>query len=205
MTVIRHVKYSLNSVILPGEIKHIEEDDVKHRIILAIAGLAVLAGCGSPADKGGIPIEPKWKGAPYRIAFDAKPADPKAKPAAGINLPAIKYTANPDALENRAVLVLRFDVPAKGDQPAVTHRMVGAPVDVKGAEGALPADYMERASKGLTDYLAAYCVGGKVKLSVALARSSIKPQSGDAEIDGKRLSDWLPYEASLNKKLHGKC
>ena len=76
-------------------------------IILAIGGLALLAGCGNQGDKASnVPVEPKWKGAPYRIAFDTQAAKPNP---AGVTIPAIKYTANPDALEKRAILVVRFD------------------------------------------------------------------------------------------------
>jgi membrane-associated protease RseP (regulator of RpoE activity) len=35
---------------------------------------------------------------------------------------------------------------------------------------------------------------GKIKVQVALAQSSLRTGAGDAEIDGKRLSDWLPIE-----------
>ena len=168
-------------------------------IFLAIGGLVLLAGCGE-ADKGpGIPVGPKWKGAPYRLAFDTKAGKPNP---AGVTLPGVKYTANPEALENRAMLVVRFDAPAKSGP--VANQMISAPVDIHGDEGALPADYVDRASKGLSTFLGAYCVNGKVNISVALARSSLNPQGSKDEVDAKRLSDWLPVEVSY-KNPHPKC
>lgn len=176
---------------------------MRQRIILALAGAALLAGCGSPADKNaGIPIQPKWKGLPYRIAFDK----PVAKPnPAAINLPSIKFTGNPDALERRTVLVVRFNVPGAKNQDQPLHHMVAPPTDIQGEEGTLSQEYVERASKDITNYLTGYCAEGKVTLSVALARSSLNPIAGEAEIDSKRLSDWVQTEAVLAKKPHGKC
>ena len=177
-------------------------------MILAF-GLILLAGCGPQGNKSSsAPAEPKWKGAPYRLTLDTKANDvqannkkAKANPAA-IAIPPVKYTANPDALETRAVLVIRFAATTGSDQDS--HLIIGTPLDVRGADGALPADYLERASKGLSDYLAARCIQGNVKISVALARSSLKPQANDAEVDGERLSDWVPFEAVF-KKPHSKC
>ncbi len=175
---------------------------MRRGIVAAFAGLLLLAGCGSQGDKSsGIPVEPKWKGAPYRIALDT-PAKPVASP--GIAIPAIKYTANPEALETRAVLVMRFNIPGPKNQEQPIHRMIGSPMDIHGAEGLLPSDYMDRSSKGLAEYLASYCAEGKVSLSVALARSSLNPQAGDGEVDAKRLSDWLPVDLTA-KKPRGKC
>ena len=157
-------------------------------IIVSMGALVLLvAGCGSAADKP-VPVEPKWKGAPYHIAFDTPPAKPNAS---GITIPGIKFEANPEALETRALLVMKFGAVGTGD---AEHRMVGAPVDIKGADGALPADYMDRVNRGLAEYLGAYCMKGKVNVSVALARSSLNPQAQDTEMDAKRLSDWLPIE-----------
>ncbi|KAA6461991.1 hypothetical protein DYQ86_10185 [Acidobacteria bacterium AB60] len=175
---------------------------MRQGIVMALGALLLLAGCGTAGDKG-IPVEPKWKGAPYHIAFDTGASKPSP---AGITIPPVKFTANPEALETRALLVMRFGIPgASGEEPAM-HRMIGAPVDIKGADGTLPADYMERASKGLADYLGAYCVKGKVNVSVALARSSLNPQAGDGEVDAKRLSDWLPIDLVFkNPHPHPKC
>ena len=172
---------------------------------LSIGVMPLLSGCGSSADKE--VIQPKWKGEPYRISFDTK-TDPKAKPPkpnpAVITIPPVTFTANPEALENRAVLVVKFDAPGTGNQGEITNRIVGTPVDIKGTDGTLPADYMDRASKGLTDYLSAYCLQGKVSISVALARSSLNPHPDDSELENKRLSDWLPTEATY-KNPHSKC
>jgi hypothetical protein len=180
-----------------------EEDGVRKRIILAFAGLALLAGCGNQGDKApGIPTEPKWKGAPYRLALDTKPAKPNP---AVITIPPVKYTANPEALETRVLLAMRFTAPAAAGQEPVEHRMIGSPVDIKGEDGTLPADYMTRASKGLSEYLDSYCLQGKVNLSLALARSSLNPQASDAEVDAKRLSDWMPTEVLYKNPHQPKC
>jgi len=190
------------SDILARRLKKNEEDCVRKGIILAFGGLALLVGCGNQGDKAaGIPVQPKWKGAPYRLAFETKAAKPNP---AGITIPAVKFTANPDALETRALLVMRFSAAGAADQEPVEHRMVGAPVDIHGEEGTIPADYMDRASKGLSEYLGAYCIQGKVNVSLALARSSLNPQAGDGEVDAKRLSDWLPTGVVF-KNPHSKC
>ena len=179
-----------------------ERDSVRKGIILVIAGLALLAGCANQGNKNSsVSAEPKWKGAPYRLAFETKAAKPN--PAA-ITIPAVKYTANPDALETRAILVMRYSGAGTAGKEPVKHRMIGTAVDIHGEEGTLPADYLERASKGLSEDLGAYCVQGKVTISMALARSSLNPQAGDAEVDAKRLSDWLPFDAVF-KKPHSKC
>jgi hypothetical protein len=43
-----------------------------------------------------------------------------------------------------------------------------------------------------------------VKVKVALVRSSIKPDADDAEIDAKRLSEWVPTDVDF-KNPHSKC
>ena len=83
-------------------------------------------------------------------------------------------------------------------------QMIMAPVDISGAEGTLPADYMDAADKGLSRFLGAYCMKGKIKISVAIARSSLSSQAGDAELDAKRLSDWLPIEVVF-RNPHPAC
>jgi len=179
-----------------------EENDVKKVIIMSIAALAFLAGCGSGSNESsGIPIPPKWQGAPYRLAFGAPPAKPNR---AGLDLPAIKYTANPQMLETRANLVVEFDASgAKGQAPAMEQMVMGA-VDIHGAEGALPADYLSQASKDLATTLAAHCVKGKIKISVALTRSSIPLNATANQINAHRLSDWTPIEIDF-KNPHPKC
>ena len=171
-------------------------------LILAIAGLLLLAGCDSGAKKGaGIPVEPKWKGEPYRIAFDTKAAKPSPP---GVQIPAVKFTANPDALETRALLILKFTASGAADKDQAEHLMIGSAVDVRGEDGTLPDDYMDRARKGLSDYLETYCLNGKVTVSLALARSSLNPQSDIPQADAKRLSDWLPLDI-VYKNRHPKC
>ena len=176
-------------------------DDMRNDIILLIGGLAFLAGCGNQGGKApGIPIEPKWKGPAYRIAFDTKA--PKPNPE-GITLPAIHFTANPDDLETRATLVIRYDSSGVKTDKLIINQMVLAPVDISGAEGTLPADYMEQAENGLAGLTGAYCMTGKLKVTVAMARSSLSPQPKDAEIDAKRLSDWLTIEVPIMKPKKG--
>jgi hypothetical protein len=174
----------------------------KEIIILAIGGLALLAGCDMGPKAANAPVTPKWKGARYHIAFDTKPTKPNP---AGVTIPAVMYTANPDdSLETRASLVVRFDTSGvEKDRPS-QNKMIMAPVDIHGAEGTLPADYMDIANKDLSKFLGAYCMKGKVKLTVALARSSLSSQASDAEVDVKRLSDWLPIEVDF-KNPHPKC
>lgn len=170
-------------------------------IMLAMATLAFLQGCGYEGGKpANAPAAPKWK-APYHIEFETKA--PKPNPS-GISLPDLKYTGNPQALERRASLIVRFDAStAKSDQPA-NDQMIMAAVDLPGTGGTLPADYMDLADKGLAKLLGAYCMKGTVKLNVALVRSSIKPQATDAEIDSKRLTEWLPIQVDF-KNPHPKC
>ena len=182
---------------------------MKTGLLCAIGGLGLLflAGCGNQGSNApGIPVGPKWKGLPYRISFDA--ATPKPNPT-GIAVPIIKYTANPEALEHRVTVVVRLDTSgvkraqSAENQPAMD-QMIMAPVDVSGEDGSLPAAYMEATDKGLAQLLSAYCIKGKVKITVALAQSSINPQAGDAELNSKRLSDWLPIELVF-KNPHPKC
>ena len=174
-------------------------------ILFAIAALSFLAGCQANKEAG-IPVEPKWKGAPYRIALDTQA--PKPNPA-GISLPGIKFTANPDALERRATLVVRIDTSGvkskqSADGEPAMDQMVMAPVDISGPEGALPASYMDATDKELATLVGAYCIRGKVKIRVLLAQSSLSPHAGDAEIDTKRLSDWLPVEVDF-RNPHPRC
>jgi hypothetical protein len=179
-----------------------EEDDLKKIIIAALGTLALLAGCAKQPDTAAnVPTKPKWQGAPYHIAFDTKAAKPNP---AGVTIPTITYIANPDDVERRASLVVRFDASgAKKNGPAM-NQMIMAPVDISGTEGALPADYMAIADKELARIFAAYCFKGKVKISVAIARSSVSNTATDAELDSKRLSDWLPTEVVF-KNPHPGC
>jgi hypothetical protein len=63
---------------------------------------------------------------------------------------------------------------------------------------------MDLADKGLARFLGAYCIKGKVKITVAIARSSLSSQAGDDEVNEKRLSDWLPIEVAF-KNPHPGC
>jgi len=177
---------------------------VRKCILFAIGGLAFLAGCGNQASNH--PAGPKWKGAPYRITLDTREAKPNP---AGITIPVIDYNADPESLERRATLVVRFDVSgAKRSQKAqnqpATDQMIMAPTDISGAVGALSAIYMDAADKELAKILGAYCLNGKVKITVALVRSSVSPQAKEGELNSKRLSDWLPVELEF-KNPHPKC
>jgi hypothetical protein len=173
------------------------------RAILCVTGaLAFLSGCGNQGDKAAsIPVAPKWKGAPYRVTFDAKAAKPNP---AGVTLPVLDFTANPDALETRATLVVRFDSSGAASSQTGPDQMVMAPVDIRGTDGSLPADYIDATDKELARLLAASCKKGKVKITLALAKSSVTPHAGDAELDSKRLSDWMPLEVDF-KNPHPKC
>jgi hypothetical protein len=169
---------------------------VKKGIIFAIGALAFLAGCKNQASTNNTPAQPKWQGAPYHLAFDTAATKPSPS---GVTIPTIKYTANPDAVVRRASLVVRFDTAGAKTNGPVMDQMIMAPVDISGAEGALPADYMDAADQGLAHLIGAYGMKGKVKISVLLAQSSISSQASDDEINSKRLSDWLPTELVLKK------
>jgi len=172
--------------------------------LFAVAAVVFLTACGDQGNKtANVPATPKWQGAPYHISFDAAAAKPNP---AGVTIPVIKYSANPDALERRISLVVRFDasdVKQNEDQPA-KDQMIMAPVDISGAEGALSADYMDATDKGLAQLLGSYCLKGKIKIAVALAQSSLTPRAGDAEVNSKRVSDWLPIEVVF-KNPHPGC
>jgi len=176
-----------------------EEDHLRKNIILAISVLALLAGCKSQVDTASnVPAKPKWQGAPYHISVGTEAAKPNP---AGVTIPPIKYTANPNALEKRVTLVVRFDTSGASKQGELLNRMIMAPVDISGPEGTLPASYMDAADKDLSRFLAAYGIKGKIKITVALARSSLASQAGDTEVDTKRLSDWLPLDV-VSKSPH---
>jgi hypothetical protein len=178
------------------------EDDLRKGIVLSIVGLAFLAGCGSKVDDAAkVPAKPKWQGAVYHLSFDTKPAKPNP---AGVTIPAGMYTANPEMQEKRATLVVRFDTSGVKRDGPVMNQMIMGPVDVPTADGTLPADYMDAADKGLATFLKAYCIKGKVKLNVALARSSLSSTATDAELNNKRLSDWTPVEVVF-KNAHPGC
>jgi hypothetical protein len=175
---------------------------VSKSIWMMMGGLVLLAGCGSQGDKTAkVPAVPKWQGAAYHISFDTAAQKPNA---AGVTIPGIKYTANPDALEKRASLVVRFDASGAKASGPIGNQMILGPVDISGTDGELPADYMNLADKELARYLGTYCMKGKIKITVALARSSLSSSADEAEVDAKRLSDWLPIEVVF-KNPHPAC
>jgi hypothetical protein len=178
-----------------------KEDDLKTSVMLVMAGLVFLSGCDTGNNAAKVPAKPKWPGAAYHLAFETQTAKPNPS---GVTIPVIKYSANPEALEKRATLVVQFDTSGVKKDGPVSNQMVMGPVDVPAVEGALPAEYMDAADKGLASFLNAYCIHGKVKLTVALARSSLSSRPGDAELNIKRLSDWMPIEVVF-KNPHPKC
>jgi hypothetical protein len=100
---------------------------------------------------------------------------------------------------------MHFETPGTAGNEPVVNQIVMAPFDISGTEGALPADYMDLADKDLASLLGAYCIKGKMKISVALVRSSLtSSHPSDAELDAKRMSDWLPIEVVF-KNPHPRC
>lgn len=176
---------------------------MRRSIVCAIAVVTLLAGCKSQSNQSSnIPVKPKWQGPAYHLAFGATPAKPNP---VGLTLPAIKYTANPEALANRVDLVVQFDTSGvKQSGPQMANQMIMAPVDIKGTEGTLPADYMDAASKSLAQMLGSYCLKGKIKIQVSLASSSLMVPATNAQVEEKRISDWLPTEIVF-KNPHPKC
>jgi hypothetical protein len=179
-----------------------EEDDVRKRILCTIVSFAFIAGCSNQNNQTStVQASPKWQGAPYHISFGAPPAKPNP---AGLNLPPIKYTANPDMLERRADLVVQFDTSSvKRDTPVPDQMIIGA-VDIPGADGALPADYINTASTELAKMLGSDCMKGKIKMAIALTKSSIPINATDDQVNAHRLSDWTPIELVF-KNPHPKC
>jgi hypothetical protein len=166
------------------------------------AVLLFLAGCGPDAKEApGIPVTPKWQGPTYHLAFDTKAAKPNP---AGVTLPDIRFTANPDALEKRATLIVKYDSSAVKTDNQVINQIILAPFDISGADGALSADTMDIADKGLAHLFSTYCLKGKVKVSLLLAQSSLNPNASDDEINDKRLSDWLQTDVVF-KNPHPGC
>jgi hypothetical protein len=180
------------------------EDDLRKTIVLAIAGLAFLAGCGPQGNNNsGIPVKPIFQGPPYHLALAA----PSAKPnKAGIAIPPIKYTADPNAppgaLAKRAILVVRIDTSGltTKEKMAVNQIIMGA-VDIPGAEGALPSSYMDATDQSLATILEEYCANGKVKIAVALTQSSLSSTAEDSEINDKLLTAWMQIELVFKNPL----
>ncbi len=173
---------------------------MKKTILLVLSGLLFVAGCEGNK-QAAAPATPKWKGLPYRLAFDTKERAPNP---AGLTIPTVKWTANPDLLERRAAVAVRFDVYGGKKDEAVMNQMIMGATDIPGEEGALPAEYMDQMSKELAAYLGGYCLKGKVKIQLAFERSSVNPRPTESELENKRLSDWLPVEIDF-KNPHPKC
>ena len=176
-------------------------------MICMIAAFVFLTGCGSGYQPSTVSAASKvadthqWKGAPYHLAFGA----PEDRPhTAGLVLPPIQYTANPDMLESRADLVIHFDTARARQQGTVVDQMIMGPADISGRYGALPAEYVDNASKQLSEVLGSYCTSGKVKISVAITKSSLTLGATEQQIDAKRLSDWVPAELDF-KNPNPKC
>lgn len=172
-------------------------------MVCAIAAVSLLAGCKSQSDQSSnVPAKPKWQGPAYHLALGATPAPAKA---AELTLPEVKYTANPEALENRVDLVVQFN-PAgeKNADSQLANEMIMAPVDIKGTDGALPADYMQEASKNLAQMLGSYCLKGKIKVQIALASSTLMTPATNQQVEDKRISDWLAATVDF-KNPHPKC
>lgn len=171
---------------------------MKKGILVAIGALAFLAGCNN--QQQAIKLQPKWQGAPYHIAFDTATGKPNA---AGITIPDVKFTANPQMLENRACLVVRFDPPAGvGSNQTVMNQVIMGPVDIKGAAGMLDPDYMGAADKALAQLLSVYKIKGNVKVSVLLARPLLS-NAGESQIQENSLSDWVATDL-VYKSGHAK-
>lgn len=176
---------------------------MKKEMLVAFGAMMCLAGCNAAGDKpaANVPATPKWQGAAYHLSFGNPPAK---QSSAGVTMPPIKFTANPDALETRATIIIRFDPDAAHTTKQVINQMIMAPVNLSGADGTLPPDYMDAVDKNLAGLLGAYCIKGKVKLTLALARSSLSMTADQPEIDQKILSDWTPVEVVF-KNPHPKC
>lgn len=181
------------------------EEDLKYTIVFGLATFALLAGCGSQ-DKGGIPVKPRFTGPPYHLSLGATPAKPSKS---GLTIPPIKYTADPDApsdsLATRAILVVRIDTASvKSKGPMTMDQIIMGAVDLPGTEGTLSADYMDATNQSVATLLEEYCVKGNVKMTAALTRSSLSSTAGDAEIDGKLITPWLPISLVF-KNPHSGC
>jgi|GEM_PF-678679 hypothetical protein len=181
-----------------------EGDEMRKGYVLLIAGLVCLGGCNVDPGTKTLDVPEKAKSKPpYHLDFETKVSKPTP---AGLSIPAVSYTGNPKALEKRASLVVKFDgAGVKNDQPG-KDRLVLDPVDIPGTGGTLPQNYMDQADVKVGKLLDGYCYKGTAKLSLALVRSSIKPGATDADIDAKRLSDWLPVEVVFkNPNAHPRC
>jgi len=165
---------------------------VRKAIFASIVALAFLAGC----ENRKAPEHKKWEGPPYRLTLGA--ASTKPSPAGALTLPPIYFTANPDGVLTRANMVMRIDGAIVKKKPVkFTDQLLLAPTDIAGKEGALSDSYLSVASTELAKMLNAYSLNGKVKVHVALVKSSIMMSATDAQVDSHRLSEWLPIEVDF--------
>jgi hypothetical protein len=170
---------------------------VRKAIISSLAALAFLAGCEAPKPK-----PTKWQGPPYRLTSGDQPAKPGS---AGPALPPIYFTANPEAVQTRANLAIRINPDDVKKKPAnFTDQLLLKPGDIAGKDGKLSDSYLTMADAELGKMLGAYCMNGKVKVKVALVKSSIMMSATDMQVDNHRLSDWLPLEIYF-KNPHPRC
>jgi hypothetical protein len=182
------------------------EDDLNKSIVFAFAALTLLAGCGPQDSSSGIPVRPKFTGPPYHLTLAAPPAKPNKS---GLTIPPVNYAADPnapsDSLSTRAILVVRIDTSSLKSKGTMTmDQIIMGAVDIPGTEGALPADYMDATDQSVATLLEEYCVKGNVKINVALTRSSLSSTAGDAEIDDKLITPWLPISLVF-KNPHAGC
>lgn len=169
---------------------------MKKAMITTIVALAFLAGCEAPSPK-----PPKWEGPPYRLSLGAQPTN------AGPNsllLPPIYFTANPEAVQTRANLVIKINADDVKKKPAkFTDELLLAPGDIAGKQGELSDSYLTHASTEFGRMLTAYCMNGKIKVNVALVKSSIMMSATDVQVDNHRLSDWMPVEVNFKNPRPG--
>lgn len=170
-------------------------------IIFAVAGCVFLAGCGELGNKPYQPPDTSKAKPLYHLDFDNRPVKPNP---AGVTLPTISYTANTKTRERRAVLVVRFDSSGVKNCPPGKDRVILGPVDIPDTAGVLPPNYMDSAAKALAKLLGNFCIKGTAKVTVVLVRSSIKPNADEAEINAKRLSEWVGTDVVF-KNPHPKC
>lgn len=177
-------------------------------IISMIAASLLLTGCGSQGNTASnTPATHGSKNAPYRLAFGGEIAKPNAT---GLTIPPIEFAANPDIaaspdlMESRANLVVQFDASGDQKQGTLVNQTIVGPADISGRYGMFSAYFVGAASRQLSQMLSDDCVNGRVKIAVAITKSSILPSATADQVNAKRLSDWLPTEVEF-KNPNSKC
>ena len=170
---------------------------MRKAIISAIAATVLLAGCQAPQT----PPKPKWEGAPYRLTLGAQPT--KSNPA-GVTLPPIYYTANPEAVRRRINLVMRIDTTGLKNPGKAPDEILMKTTDISGPRGELSASYLDDSSAALAKLLSVYCLKGNVTVKIALVDSIIMITATDAQVDNHRLTDWQPI-VLVFKNPHPRC